>query len=707
MKTVWKREMQSYFHTVTGYVFVGVFWTVASALFYMAILSQRSGDLPTFIGEMSYLWLLLCPILTMRLLAEERQKKTDQLLLTSPVSLPGIVAGKYLAAVTVMLITVTGTLLYALTVALYGKVYPAELAVNYLGFILQGCAFIALDLWIGSFCGTPMTAAILSFGANFLLWILDLLSGSVSSATVTDVIAFLSPYSRNEAFLMGQLSPAGILFDLSVAVIFLALTVHRLDAKRRRHGRLFSLAVLIPILIFLAAVNVTVTVLEKNGGWRRDYSFNGITSQTETTRDVLKELETPVHIWALFSKGEEDAPLMELLDRYAAESPLVSWEKTDPALNPSLLTRFSTAEQTISSDSLIVYSETTGRWKILSPADFVSVSLNTETGEYEYAGYTYEQSVTSAIAWVSAGKIPRIGVVQGHGELDGSTLESFDGLLTENQYEVGYLSLNDDGRIGDYDVLAFFSPMRDLNEAELNAVGDFAKNGGSILFTCDYSDPVAEMDNYLSLLRYFGFVPLEGLTVADPDAPETYYNNIRMDIIPEMCSTDITADLIASGANTVLLPGARAFEKPGDSDRNLILAEVLRSGETAYLKDLKSGATTLDREEGDMTGPFTLAIQARRITENGEISRAFIAGSSTLLTEKQLFSMTDSGSLLLRVVDFLADSRATAVMIPARDALRPALGVGSLSLGSVLLAALPLSVLLAAMIILVPRLRRR
>ncbi len=73
MKAVWKREMQGYFFTAAGYVFLGVFLTVSSVLFYLEILNQRSGDLPTFIGEMSYLWMLLSPVLTMRLLAEEKQ----------------------------------------------------------------------------------------------------------------------------------------------------------------------------------------------------------------------------------------------------------------------------------------------------------------------------------------------------------------------------------------------------------------------------------------------------------------------------------------------------------------------------------------------------------------------------------------------------------------------------------------------------------
>jgi ABC-type transport system involved in multi-copper enzyme maturation, permease component len=158
--------MQGYFYTAVGYVFIGVFLAVSSVLFYLSILKQRSGDLPGFISQMSYLWMLLSPILTMRLLAEEKQKKTDQLLFTSPVSLPGIVLGKYLAAVTVLLLTAGLTLLFVLVVALYGRVYPAELAVNYLGFILQGCAFVALDLFLSGCAGTPVTAAVMAFGAE-------------------------------------------------------------------------------------------------------------------------------------------------------------------------------------------------------------------------------------------------------------------------------------------------------------------------------------------------------------------------------------------------------------------------------------------------------------------------------------------------------------------------------------------------------------
>lgn len=225
---------------------MGVFLLLSSLIFYSTNLQARSSDLPVFIGMMSYLWMLLCPVLTMRLLAEERQKRTDQLLLTSPVSLPGIVLGKYFAAVTVMLATVALTLVFALLVAVYGKVYPQELAVCYLGFILQGCAFIALDLFLSGCVSSPVTAAVLAFGGNFLLWILDVLEVAITTLTqgstllarsgnmLRELLAFFSLYARGESFLIGQLSFADIGYFISFTAAFIAMTIHSLDSRRYR-----------------------------------------------------------------------------------------------------------------------------------------------------------------------------------------------------------------------------------------------------------------------------------------------------------------------------------------------------------------------------------------------------------------------------------------------------------------------------------------
>lgn len=479
----------------------------------------------------------------------------------------------------------------------------------------------------------------------------------------------------------------------------------RRAALRKNRG--IGTAALAILMAALLGLNIGMTTLEKKKGWRKDYSFNGITTQSEITRQVLSELDAPVHIYALFSRGQEDAPLMELLDRYASASDLVTWEQADPSLNPALLTRFNTGSESISSDSLIVYCPLRERWRILSPADFVSLSMDTETGTYSYAGYTYERAITSALVYVTRKEIPHIVILQGHGELDGETVGSFDGLLTDNHYEVAYRKLSDSDWIPDpAELLVFFSPMRDLTDAEMEKLMAFTDRGGSLLMSCDYTDPVEEMPNYTSLMRYYGFIPKDGIVVADREDADSYYNNIPIDLIPTMRSTDVTMDLVASGADTVLMPGARAFETPGDNDRNLIVFTVLESGKTSYLKQLSSTMTSVEKEEGDESGPFALALQSQRITSGGYVSRAFICGSSGMLTEEQIYAMTDTREFLIRMVEYLTGQQATSLNIMARDAVRPGLSAKGNGAGSLIVTVMPLGVMLLAVIELMKRKNR-
>ena len=475
---------------------------------------------------------------------------------------------------------------------------------------------------------------------------------------------------------------------------------------KRRYAR-YSALLMVLLAAALAALNIAAEQLEKKNGWRLDYSFNSISTHSEITRDTLEHLEHPVHMTALFRKGDEDAPLTELLDRYAAASSLVTWELLDPSLNPALISRFATETETPGENSLIVFCEDTGRWRILGPEDYVSLSMDPETGEYTYGGWTYERSITNAISWVARERVPKVVIIQGHGELDGDTVQHFDGLLTANRFEVDYADLTDTEYTPDpEDLLVFFSPGRDLNEEETAKVKSFADQGGSFLFTCDYTDPVEKMPGYAALLRSYGFIPLNGIVLADRDAQNTYYNGNRMYLIPDMCSTDLTADLLASGANRMLLPGCRGFEEPEETDRNLILSALLRSGKTSYLKQLTTASSSMEKEAEDPEGPFALALQARRVTGEGYVSRACIVGCSGALVNEQVYAMTDVQQLIVRMAEFLLDLESSDLDILAKEAIRPALGAGSIGPGAVLLAVLPAAVLLAALLVLGRRYRK-
>lgn len=236
MKAIFKRELQAYFYTPSAYVYMGVFLVLGSVFFAVGNLAARSSDLLGFLWNMSYLWLLLTPILTMHTYAGERKARTDQLILTSPVSLGGIVLGKYLAGCVVLGCTVVLSFVYVLIIARYGRVYSGEALCGYLGFILQGCAFLSLDMLVSARARTPVTAAVWAFGVNLLLWLMDVLSTAVNVELITRVLYFLSPYRRYAPFQLGQVSYAGILYFLVFIALMLFWTVRTLDARRWREA---------------------------------------------------------------------------------------------------------------------------------------------------------------------------------------------------------------------------------------------------------------------------------------------------------------------------------------------------------------------------------------------------------------------------------------------------------------------------------------
>ena len=355
----------------------------------------------------------------------------------------------------------------------------------------------------------------------------------------------------------------------------------------------------------------------------------------------------------------------------------------------------------------MVYCADTGRYKILSALDFVSLSYNYDEGSYEYAGLTYESSLTSAISYVSQETVPRIMILQGHGELDEDGTAAFADLLSSNHYDVYYFTLNTtDTTLTADDLVVILSPVRDFTDAELTQLTEFAQAGGSFLFSCDYSDPVDSMPNYTSLLRSYGFLPQTGVVVASQDEPSTCYNNNRTYLIPRMQSTDITEDLVSSSDTFLILAASRAFAMPSDADRYLETEAVLTTTDKAYLRDFSSGSMSLTQQTDDPTGPFALALQAQRMSSAGDVSRAFILGCSTLLTSQEEYAMTVSQQFILRTVEFLLGQPNTDLSIMARSAVRPALSASSVTLGSIIIVLLPLAVLAAAAIVLLNRRHR-
>lgn len=232
MLILFKREFKSYFLTATGYLFIGIFLLLSGICFGIINLASRSTSMLYTLQYMGYIWMLLCPVLVIRLIAGERQKKTDQLLFSSPCSVTSIVIGKYFAAVAVMLIAVAATCVYIIIIMIYGRLYAAETFAGYIGFILQGAAYIALDLFISCMANHQVNACIFCIGANLFFWISDLISDALPSSSISGIFSFVSLYKRFEDFGEGRISFSGIIFYLLFIVTLLFLSVRALDARR-------------------------------------------------------------------------------------------------------------------------------------------------------------------------------------------------------------------------------------------------------------------------------------------------------------------------------------------------------------------------------------------------------------------------------------------------------------------------------------------
>lgn len=235
MRLIWKREIESYLLTPVMYIFLTVYLALSSVFFMIGNLAARSGNMLTLLSNMSYLWMLLTPVLTMYLLSAS-PAGGDQLLYGSDLPLWRIVAGKYLAAVTVLLFAALLSLAYPIMIAGAGTLYVPETLAGYLGFLLLGACFLATDLLIASLSGAPVVALVAGFGVNLLIWLSDLLSKAVSVPFLSRAGAFVSLYARLSPFLSGRIGLGDVVFDVSYIFLMLFFCVRALEIRRWKGG---------------------------------------------------------------------------------------------------------------------------------------------------------------------------------------------------------------------------------------------------------------------------------------------------------------------------------------------------------------------------------------------------------------------------------------------------------------------------------------
>ena len=236
MKAIYKREVASYFKSMTGYVFLFFVFLIVGIYFYAYNLLNGYPSVNVTFNSITFVFLLAVPVLTMRVLAEERRQKTDQLLITAPVSVAKIVLGKFFALLTVYLIPIGVICIYPLIMRIFGKISFAQNYTAILGFFLLGAANIAVGLFISSLTENTIIAAVLTFVVMFLSYIMSglesFLPSSMSDGIVYHVLEAFNVDGHFQSFVDGTFEVTAVVYFFSVMFVFVFLTMQSIKKRR-------------------------------------------------------------------------------------------------------------------------------------------------------------------------------------------------------------------------------------------------------------------------------------------------------------------------------------------------------------------------------------------------------------------------------------------------------------------------------------------
>lgn len=235
MLAIFKKEFKSYFTSPMAYIMIGLFVLISSIMFFYVNLSSRMADFSYNLNFMSIILILIIPILTMKVLADERKSGTEVMLITSPTGLTSIVVGKYLAAFAVFLIMTAITSIYPIIISALGEPSVSEIVGGYVGFILLGAAFIAFGIFASSLTESQIISAIVSIVGLVIMWLLQGIAPSLGGISA-DILTWFSLFSRTEDFYAGILSLGPVVYYVSFSAVFVFLAIRVIEKRRWSKG---------------------------------------------------------------------------------------------------------------------------------------------------------------------------------------------------------------------------------------------------------------------------------------------------------------------------------------------------------------------------------------------------------------------------------------------------------------------------------------
>ena len=382
--------------------------------------------------------------------------------------------------------------------------------------------------------------------------------------------------------------------------------------KKVFRSGVYSAAVTVLVLVLAILLNLIVRAIpSKYTEW--DLSEAGLYTLSDNSVDVVKNLTQDVKIYYLAETGNEDVIISKLLDHYAAESNHLSWELKDPALYPTFATQYGATDVTNGSLILVCGENST----VLDAADLYEEDYTnyytTGTASVTFSG---ENQITSAIYRLTSGEEHHAYYTTNHGEQ--ALTDTLTEALENQNLTLTGLDLLSSEIPEDCDLLIINNPAQDFASAgalvdEMSALRSYLSGGGKLLVTTDSYNRTPNLD---ALLAEFGLSRTEGLVVEGDSSH--YLNGSPVYLMPDYASAIESGVLDNVDKNRgVLLQMAQGITMT--ETENVISEALLTTSADVYSKTAGYEMTTLEQEDGDPDGPFTLAAYARNEDTEAEV----------------------------------------------------------------------------------------
>ena len=526
MRAVYEKELSSYFHNPLGFLYLAVYYLFGGQFFLMQVRYSGTNDISGIFSNMYLIVLFSLPLLTMKLMADEKRQRTDQALFTAPVSLTEIILGKFLAAYTLFGIGISISILYFIVLSALSNPAWSIFIGNFLGMLLLGGALTAIGLFVSSLTESQVLAAVGTFGCIFAILLLDgigsmLPSGLSFLETPLEALSFSARYYD---FTAGIVDPANVLFFVSVMAAFLFLTVCVLDKNRQVTSRWvkntsFAAASATLFLVVLVLVNVVFSMAVKRLP-SLDLSEEGIYQLSADSEDLLERVELPVEIIVCYDENdlrstEYGLQMDELLKGYERKNANISVRFADILKEPELSSEY--ADYGVSEGSVILHSSL--RTKVIGLNDCVQREASSSGYGYTYSSHA-EQALTSGILYVTEDETVQVTVLTGHSEIGCADMVQY---LSDNNYEIKEQNISTEEIDAQSQMVFLFAPTSDYTAEELKKLDKYLDNSGNfdrtLVYVASHNQPV--LPNLESFLDEWG-IHVGSSLIVETDTTNAY-----------------------------------------------------------------------------------------------------------------------------------------------------------------------------------------